>query len=955
MSDKALYNSRITKGYIEYLKAHHPDVDIGSLLDTAGITAGQIEDRGHWFNQEQVDRFQEALFEVIRDHELPRKVGRYTALSAAAGDVQKLALGFMTPSHSYRMLGRIFGQASKSFTVSTKELDRNRVEVTARPKHGIHEKPYQCANRMGTLEAIGKLFTGEYATIEHVTCVHRGDPVCRYIVTWKRPPAIFWKQVRNWSILVGFIALLALVPTMNPTHWPFLSVAYVAAVSLLSLVVKHLENREIENRLKKQGETAGDLLDRINMTYKSLLLIQEIGAANSQTLQTSQFLRTIMESMERLLDFDRGLILLTNEDKSRLVFADGYGYSPEERGFFFMGQSFFSTSPSSRGPFVVCYRNQKPLLVNDIGSIQKDLSPKSLEYAREMGVHSFICVPIAYEGEVEGILAVDNKRTKRNLTQSDLNLLLGIAPSIAFSIRLSRVYQSLKESEERFRNLSENSPDIIFTLESDGRLNYVNPAWEKILSHRPEEVLGRYFLEFVSPEDHRIYIDQFKRIRDESFIMRDATGTILDRYGKARLFIANVAPDFNSDGNVKGIVGSLKDITEQRRLEEQLNHASKMEAIGTLTGGIAHDFNNIIHAMSGYNQILMRDHGTAGGWKHLESIHELTERAADLIRQLLFFSRRVESKPERMDLNREIQSLCELLYRTIPKMIAVDFRSSSTPCTVHADPVQISQVIMNLIVNARDAMPDGGIIHIRTDVVRLDDPHEAQMKFLTPGEYVWMSIQDTGMGMDRTTREHIFEPFFTTKEAGKGTGLGLSVVYGIVKHHGGSILCSSEPGKGTEFEIYLPYCEETAKGTNREEEAAAAGSPEVSKTTILFVDDDHNLRDIGQDMLQYYGYEVITADSGEKAIEIFRDQQDGIGLVVLDLIMPGMGGAKCMREILSLKPDAKIMISSGCLPDAALTASIENGAAGYIEKPYSFDRLNREIERILHPSEVVPS
>lgn len=954
MSEEALYNSRITKGYIEYLKAHHPDVDIELLLDSAGITAGQIEDRGHWFTQEQVDRFQDALLVMVKDDELPRKVGRYTAMSAAAGDVQRLALGFMTPSRSYRMLGRIFGQASKSFTVSTRDLDHNRIEVIAHPNPGVREKPYQCANRMGTLEAIGKLFTGEYASIDHVSCVHRGDPVCRYVVSWKRPPAIFWKQVRNWFILIGFLAVLALIPATEPADWPALSIAFIAAVSILSLFVKNLENREIQSRLQKQGETAGDLLDRINMTYKSLLLIQETGEAISQTLQTSQFLRTIMGSMERLLDFDRGLILLANEDKSRLIFAEGYGYTQEERKFFFLGQSFFTTSPSSRGPFVICFREQKPLLVNNIDSIRRDLSPKSLEYAREMGVQSFMCVPIAYEGEVEGILAVDNKRTKRNLTQSDLNLLLGIAPSIAFSIRLSRVYQSLKESEERFRNLSENSPDIIFTLESDGRINYVNPAWEKILGHQPLEVLGKFFLDFVSDADHRLYIEQFKRIRDGKTIMRDATGTILDRSGKARLFIANVAPDFNSDGSVKGIVGSLKDITEQRRLEEQLNHASKMEAIGTLTGGIAHDFNNIIHAMSGYNQILMRNHGISGDWKHLESIHELTERAADLIRQLLFFSRRVESRPERIDLNVEIHSLCELLYRTIPKMIAVNFKPSESPCTVHADPVQISQVIMNLIVNARDAMPEGGTITILTDVIRLEDPHEAEMIFLKPGKYAWMSIQDSGLGMDQTTLEHIFEPFFTTKEAGKGTGLGLSVVYGIVKHHGGSILCSSEPGKGSTFQIHLPYCEKAPEGKRREDSREPSIITETG-TTILFVDDDQNLRDIGQDMLQYYGYEVLTADCGEKAIDIFRNHYDRIGLVVLDLIMPGMGGAKCMAELLNLKPDAKIVISSGCLPDATLASTIENGASGYIEKPYSFDRLNREIERILHSREIVSS
>jgi len=331
----------------------------------------------------------------------------------------------------------------------------------------------------------------------------------------------------------------------------------------------------------------------------------------------------------------------------------------------------------------------------------------------------------------------------------------------------------------------------------------------------------------------------------------------------------------------------------QRLLESQLQQAQKMEAIGTLAGGIAHDFNNILQGIIGYIQIIMMNKDSEQpDYKYFKQIEKSALRASKLTKQLLIFSRKVESELKPVNLNHEVKQVYKLLHKAIPKMIDIKLHLSEDLKIINADSMQLEQVVMNLGVNAKDAMPDGGELVFETKNVNLDEEYCKAHFELTPGEYVLFSIADTGHGMDKSTTHRIFEPFYTTKEIGKGTGLGLSMVYGIVKSHGGYIFCYSELGKGTIFKIYFPALveEDFEQETDVKDDAELRGGNE----TILLVDDEEILRNQGKDMLSRFGYKVITAKDGEKAIELHKAKKDNIDLTLLDVGMPGMGGHKCL-------------------------------------------------------------
>jgi two-component system, cell cycle sensor histidine kinase and response regulator CckA len=378
-----------------------------------------------------------------------------------------------------------------------------------------------------------------------------------------------------------------------------------------------------------------------------------------------------------------------------------------------------------------------------------------------------------------------------------------------------------------------------------------------------------------------------------------------------------------------------------------LNQTSKMNAIGTLTGGIAHDFNNILQAIISYNHLLMIQKSEADpDWKYLGKIKGLTKRATDLINQLLLFSSKMESKLTSVDVNEEIRNYYKLLLRTLPKTIRLQFDLVDDLRPVKGDAAQLGQIIMNLSVNAKDAMPDGGELCIRTRNVIFSDPVFRDNTQIKEGGYVQLSMSDTGCGIDKEALEHIFEPFFTTKGLGKGTGIGLSVVYGIIKNHSGYIFCSSEPGKGTSFDLYLPALADALQS----ERIAGQGPTEEMSTgheTILLVDDESSLLETGEELLSYLGYNVITANSGEEALEVIEREKDRISLVILDLMMPGMGGEKCLPEILRIMPSLKVIVASGYTASSAAGRIQEMGAAAFIKKPYQLDDLSRIIRDLV--------
>jgi PAS domain S-box-containing protein len=415
--------------------------------------------------------------------------------------------------------------------------------------------------------------------------------------------------------------------------------------------------------------------------------------------------------------------------------------------------------------------------------------------------------------------------------------------------------------------------------------------------------------------------------------------------GELRHMDFSLSPIRDATGDISMIISESRDITEQKQMEKRLLHSQKLDAIGILAGGVAHDFNNHLQAISGYTQLLqLHGHGSDKEKEMLETIQHSTRHASELTRQLLTFSREIESRLVPVDLNDEVKTVVRLLRRTLPRMTRIETEAAGGLHKVKADRAQLEQVIMNLSINASHAMPDGGILTIATGNTELDDAFCSGHADAEPGPYVMLSITDTGHGMDAATREHIFEPFFTTRETGAGTGLGLAMVYGIVQNHKGMITCYSEPGRGTVFRIYFPTVADASDTENRPQPRTAI---QGGHEHIMVVDDEQTLRDLGRDLLERFGYRVCQAENGETALERFQEMRADLDMILLDLNMPGMGGVRCLEELKTIDPGMPVLIASGFAPDGEARATIDRLAQGFVDKPYEITGLLQAVRRAL--------
>ena len=499
--------------------------------------------------------------------------------------------------------------------------------------------------------------------------------------------------------------------------------------------------------------------------------------------------------------------------------------------------------------------------------------------------------------------------------------------------------EELRDSEKRLKTILDSiqAGIVLINVETHTIVD-ANPAAIKMIGASKEEIIDHVCHKFIcSAEKGKCPItDLGQEIDNSERILFTATGEEVP-------ILKTVTPILlNGQAH---LLESFFDITEKKKLEAQLQQAQKMEAIGTLAGGIAHDFNNMLQAISGYTQILlMGKKASDPDYEKLEAIEKSAQRASDLTKRLLIFSRKVESKLRPVGLNQEIEQVSKMLERTIPKMINIELHLAENLKIINADPAQIEQIMMNLGVNARDAMPDGGRLIFETENVILDEQYCKTHLGARPGQYVKLSISDTGHGMDREILSHIFEPFYTTKETGKGTGLGLAMVYGIVKNHDGYIMCYSEPGEGTTFKIYFPIIEKEIKTMeSKEEKVPIKGGIE----TILLVDDEEAIRELGEDIFTRFGYTVLMASDGESALEIYSEKKEEINLVILDIIMPGIGGRHCLEKLLKMNPRVKVIIASGYSINGPTKEVLEAGAKGFISKPYDMRGMLKTVRKIL--------
>ena len=513
-----------------------------------------------------------------------------------------------------------------------------------------------------------------------------------------------------------------------------------------------------------------------------------------------------------------------------------------------------------------------------------------------------------------------------------------------------KMEKALRSGEKRFRELIEGVSDISIQAYGEHRqVTFWNKASELLYGYSKEEALGKKIEDLIMPPElsevtkklYRRWIFDNVQIAPHELVLKDKFNN------KVPVFFSPVMQEtdlgkeifcFNVDlGPVK------KAEKEKEKLQSQLRQSQKMEAIGTLAGGIAHDFNNILQAISGYTELMAFDkEEDHPDHENLKAIHEATSRAESLVKQLLVFSRKAETLKQPLKINQEVELAKKLLMQTIPKMIEIETRLTHDLWSAMVDPVQIEQVILNLGSNAAHAMPDGGKMKIETLNVTITDDFPGE-DIKIPGDYVLLRITDTGHGMDSSTKEKIFEPFYTTKEVGKGTGLGLASVYGIVKNHKGYISCQSEVDKGTVFKLYFPALRNNFDPGLTDETDELEGGTE----TILVVDDEKTVQYLAFKGLQRFGYTLLKASRGDQALKIYKTTKDKIDLVLLDVNMPGMGGHKCLRELLLIDPEANVILSSGHSTESNLKDSLKLGASGYIGKPYKLDELATAVRKTL--------
>jgi len=505
----------------------------------------------------------------------------------------------------------------------------------------------------------------------------------------------------------------------------------------------------------------------------------------------------------------------------------------------------------------------------------------------------------------------------------------------------------LRKSRLYYQTLLDNAPVGIWHASQDGSGGYINSKLAEISGLTPEAAKGTGWTSTLHPEDQERVFAEWT-----SFVEGKKAYNFTYRFkhpdGNVRWVVGQATPVLDETGSKIGHIGTLTDITERvqaertkKLLERQIQQVQKLEAIGTLAGGIAHDFNNLLMGIQGRTSLMLTDTASSHPYfEHLKGIEDYVKSAADLTKQLLGFAMGGKYEVKTTDLNNLITNQNQMLGRT-RKDITVREKYEEDLWTVEVDQGQIQQVLLNLYINAWQAMPGEGDLYIQTQNVNLDE-HYTKPFQASPGKYVKVSVTDTGVGMDEVTRQKIFDPFFTTKEMGRGTGLGMASVYGIVKNHEGFITVYSKKGEGATFNIYLPA---TEKETVKEKELKK--DEQKGSEIVLLVDDEDMIIDVGQPMLEKMGYNVLVAKDGREALEIYQKNEQEIDIVILDLIMPDIGGGDTYDRLKEINPEIKVLLSSGYSIDGQASEILERGCSGFIQKPFNMKKLSQKIREIL--------
>lgn len=714
--------------------------------------------------------------------------------------------------------------------------------------------------------------------------------------------------VASTAVIVTMATIIAAILLTGETlRWTdFISVLAVGLIGFFSVVFSLKYARQLDEQRRQ------------------LLAISTIAEAVNRSVELEQVLQSALDKATELLGTSFGWIYLL--DGERLALKSSKGTSKD----------FIHLATNAAIPVSVWTRQprvERERLVDSLGHVDEEL--------KMLGIQFWASIPLKSTDGVLGVLVVAGEGFDM-FSAKQAELMETFGNQISVALNNAQLFDRVRRSEALYSDLFENSPDIYLSVNRDHTVTGCNLTGARMLGYEKEEIIGRKLESLFVPDQQAALQDILFRMFVEGRGVKDLEEQMVRKDGKAFYVNVNSSLVFAADGSTIHARVVARDISERKRMEAAILHAQKIDSIGNLAGGIAHDFNNILAAILGSASIMRRhmpeDHEFA---KYFEIIEGAAHRGSSLTRQLLTFARKTENVVKPVDIHKLIDQTLVLFERGVTKEIHVERRFAQELIGVNADEGQIQQALLNVLLNARDAMPNGGRVTITTTTTIVDAHTIAHFSSVKPGRFVAITISDTGIGMDEKMRSRVFEPWFTTKES--GTGLGLSVVYGVVQSHGGFINLESDLGRGTSFTIYLPVSDQPVRVAEQKRRIRLPRGSE----NILIIDDEVSVCEIARDMLTGLGYTVMYVHDGKSGVEFYRTRRASIDLVLMNMNMPLMGGRETFRRLKSINPDLPILIVTGHGRAVVDEGSWASEISGYLQKPFQLEDLATKVRAVL--------
>ena len=914
------HNSCInTKAVIDYVEERDPSLvepllkDLDPELTGIGELKDFLCDPNNWVSSTVLIRLYERVRKLFNDDDVVFNIGFESVAKQRLGYIQRVFLlairkythGLYGYARSLKRLQSINDKFNRTKRVQIVDLRRDGAIVRLEWFKGIPMTRDFCLMNRGVYAALPVVWGDPPCDVEERKCLFRGDEYCEYHLGWLRPRSIK-------SLVLRIVA-----------PW-----------KLADATIEELE-RDKELLKQKYAEVHG-----LNLQLKAqvdrLVSLQEAGHAILSSLDIGEVMDLILKRLVGVSPLDRAAIFLVDETKEVLTMAHAVGADSNDIE---EAKSYVVPLTRERNIIARVARTGEAELVDDVDT--SGLNKENV-LIRKFQPKAFIALPLKVRGKVVGVLVGDHERTGGQAISAERDFLISFSNQIAIAIHNANLYRKLEESERQYRELVENAHEGIWVIDENGVITFANQRLSMILGQN--DLLGQRISELVVPDKKRVLIRLLLQNMQGAVAQEELQLTRKD--GERVSAIVSSVPIMDGD-RYKGSFAMVTDITDKKRMEAQLLHRQKMESVGTMAGGIAHDFNNILTGILGYASLLKYRLGEQTDLQRFVQIIETSSlRAADLIRQLLAFSR--GTQPEGFQLvsaNRIIREASKLLESSLGKHVELDLDLVSSLPFIETNATQVQQAILNLCLNARDAMPGGGKMTISTGVVDLgrEGAHIYRNLGADPGQYVRISVRDTGVGIPKENLNKIFDPFFTTKEVGKGSGLGLSMVYGIVQNSNGYIHVESQEGKGSAFDLLFPVVSGEGKHQPMDQLPLGLGG----KETILLVDDEEMVRDLGSEILQKHGYHVLLAADGEKALKIWQEKKKKIDLVVLDLVMPNLGGPATLARLREMDETVKVLICSGYRSKEDELKVLKMADVPLILKPFRPEDLAARVREVL--------